>query len=183
MTLMKFYGPCEGLFLFCFSCIFFLALLAPSPPPFALLQSWCPNNGKLSEINLCSGEGGRNRGRSSAQLSWAQERNAWVFGVFLGLKFSFSRSLVCFFFFSRILALSLRIVSPSKRASPNICTATGLFICKQVGIFKKFTSFFMFVSFSWLRICQGWQVRKKGKKKQGRQEDFAWFRCHHKNWL
>lgn len=164
MTLMKFYGPCEGLFLFCFSCIFLLALLAPSPPPFALLQSWCPNNGKLSEINLCSGEGGRNRGRSSAQLSWAQERNAWVFGVFLGLKFSFSRSLVCFFFFSRILALSLRIVSPSKRASPNICTATGLFICKQVGIFKKFTSFFMFVSFSWLRICQGWQVRKKKEK-------------------
>lgn len=86
-----------------------------------------------------------------------------MFGVFLGLKFSFSRSLVCFFFFSRILALSLRIVSPSKRASPNICTATGLFICKQVGIFKKFTSFFMFVSFSWLRICQGWQVGKKGR--------------------
>lgn len=114
MTLMKFYGPCEGLFLlyfFLFSFIFlYLAIHTPRRPRFALLQSWCPNNGKLSEINLC-----RRRGAqfSSVQFSSrVRSPNSTVFECwhFPGIKTSdffryflfslpfFSLLLLCFGF-------------------------------------------------------------------------------------
>lgn len=77
--------------------IFTLFSSFPVPLFFALLQSWCPNNGKLTEINLwrCSPKIHPKTTHSPTkqrQNSWKggpAERNITESSVWLGLKFVF----------------------------------------------------------------------------------------------
>lgn len=130
MTLMKFYGPCEGLFLYTF------CFRLRCPPPrcaLALLQSWCPNNGKLSEINLF-----RCRRRDQSRLHCISS-----VGISLGLKFHF----IFLFFFLLLLSfrsfvLTLFSCFRSGTLCPNICTQNpGYLFVNKLAFLKNLHHF------------------------------------------